>query len=79
LKEGEITAGDKFTMEDRPHPEWPLARIMHVLFRDTSNWALLEEMAGLEHLADSARLYAQRRIASRKVEDWQPRVETPAE
>jgi MOSC domain-containing protein YiiM len=77
LEEGTLRAGDRMELEHRPHADWPLARVIRTLFVDALNSEVLEEMAALPELADSTRLYATRRLESRKVEDWLPRVETP--
>ena len=78
LEDGSVTAGDRFALEDRPRPQWPLKRVIRALFGDPLNYALLEEMAGLPELAKSSRDYAVRRLATRTLEDWSSRMGTPA-
>lgn len=78
LEDGSVTAGDRFVLEDRPRPLWPLKRVIRALFGDPLNYPLLEEMAGLPELSKSSRDYAVRRLAARTLEDWASRMETPA-
>ncbi len=77
LEEGAISAGQRFALEHRPNPRWPLSRLIRAMFVDTLDYAVLEEMAALPELADSTRVYATRRLAARAQEDWKSRVETP--
>lgn len=74
LESGEARPGDAMRLQDRPLPGWPLARLLHVLYRDTGDRAALEEMAGLEVLAESWRALARRRLESGRVEDWRRRL-----
>lgn len=74
LEPGEAQPGDALQLQDRPLPTWPLERLLHVLYRDTGNRAALEEMAGLDLLAESWRKLAHRRLESGKVEDWRRRL-----
>ena len=52
LETGRIAPGDRLTLIDRPQPDWPLARIAALLYRDTMNRTALAEMAELPELAE---------------------------
>ena len=78
LEEGSLGAGDALVLEHRPHPDWPLARLIGALFGDPLNYPLLEEIAALPELASSSKDYAIKRLATRTLEDWRSRMETPA-
>ena len=77
LDEGGIAAGDRFELEERPNPRWPVARLIQVMFGDPLNFSLLEEIAALPHLAKSSSDYAVKRLATRTLEDWSSRMVTP--
>ena len=76
LQTGEAEAGDALRHEDRPLPQWPLARLLDVLYRNTGDRDALAEMAALPLLAESWRSLAARRLASGRVEDWRRRLGT---
>lgn len=74
LEEGEIAAGDPFLLQRRPQPEWPLSRVIDLLYTRTLDMDALQELAGLPELATSWRDLAARRITTRTVEDWDRRL-----
>lgn len=74
LEEGCATAGDMLVLLERPQPLWPLARIIDLLYTRTLDLESLRELASLPELASSWRELAERRIASRQVEDWKRRL-----
>lgn len=76
LREGPISTGETLTLQDRPHPEWPLTRLMAIIYDKSKDRADLEAMAGLEVLASSWRSLAQKRLDSNQVEDWKSRLGT---
>lgn len=77
LEEGQVSPGDRLVQIGRPQPDWPLARLLHLLYRDTMNSDALAAIAGLSELAESWRSLASRRMESRAVEDWDRRLITP--
>ncbi len=79
LTPGTFAAGDRLVLADRPNPDWPLARILDVLYRDTMNREALAGIAALSDLAESWRALARRRLDRGAVEDWEPRLSTPVQ
>lgn len=74
LEEGAAREGDALELVERPCPDWPLARLSRVLYRDTRDREGLAGLAGLAQLSDSWRVLAQRRLKSGKVENWSARL-----
>jgi len=74
IEDGEVAAGDRMLLVARPHPQWSLQRLLHVLYVDRLNYAALAEMAELPPLAESWRKLARQRVASHVVEDMERRL-----
>lgn len=74
LETGMVAPGDALTLQDRPHPAWSVARVLHVLYVDTMNRPELEEMAALERLTPPWRALARKRLEQGKVEGWGRRL-----
>ena len=74
VQPGEIAAGENLRLIDRPHPEWPLLRLLTVLYVDRLDYRALEDMAQIPALALSWRSLAQTRLEKRSVEDWSKRL-----
>lgn len=77
LEDGEVAPGDCLALVERPQPDWPLARLITLLYRDKDRSADLEKMAELPELAQGWRTLAARRLATRTIEDWTPRLMGP--
>ena len=78
LEAGTLAAGDSLQLLQRPHPDWPLVRLLHVLYDDVLNQAALAQMADLAVLAESWRVIARRRLETGQVEEWERRLRPPA-
>lgn len=78
LEEGSVAVGDRIRLVERPLPDWPLTRVIDLLYRHTLDMTALAELAELPQLAISWRDLAGRRLKSRAVEGWSSRLETPA-
>lgn len=74
LEEGTAKPGDPLVLQQRPQPQWPLARIIGLLYTSTLDMEALAALAGLPELTVSWRELAQRRIATRTVESWDRRL-----
>lgn len=79
LEPGHARAGDTLECVERPHPQWPLSRILDLFYRDPLNTAELEVLLDLPALAESWRGLVRRRIERGVVEDWQRRLRTPSD
>ena len=77
LETGEVAPGAALHLLDRPHPDWPLARLLWHLYSDPLNVSALADMAALSNLSASWRELARRRLASGQIEDWLRRLKTP--
>ncbi len=77
LVEGVIAPDDELTLIGRPQPNWPLARLISVIYHDKPDRNALTEIAELEVLAPSWREMAEKRLSSGRIEDWLRRLVTP--
>lgn len=77
LETGEVAPGAELHLLDRPHPEWPLARLLHHLYANPLNDRALAAIAALSVLPASWRELAERRLKSGQVEEWSHRLNTP--
>jgi MOSC domain-containing protein YiiM len=75
LTPGVVAPGDRLVRVHSPNPEWPLSRLLDVLYRDTLNTEALAAIAELPDLAQSWRALAHRRLVRRTVEDWSARLD----
>lgn len=78
LEAGEVEAGDSLALLRRPHPDWPLSRLLHCFYVDTLNYEALREIADLDVLAESWRKIAVNRLEQCVVEPWERRLTRPA-
>lgn len=74
LEPGIILSGDELTCLDRPQPEWPLARILDLLYHRPLDLESLRQLAEVSQLASGWRRLIENRIARRSVEDWSKRL-----
>lgn len=77
LAPGTLQAGDRFKLIDRPHPDWPLTRILHFLFLDPLNTEALRAMHELPRLPASWQKLLEHRLSTGEVESWDRRLQTP--
>ncbi|WP_305093527.1 MOSC domain-containing protein [Prescottella sp. R16] len=75
LQPGHVQCGDRLVLIDRPEPEWPVARVLQLLFdRRTGaadEWAAV---SGLGTLSPSWRETFAARVGTGTVEDWGSRL-----
>lgn len=76
LEPGELRAGDALAIIERPLPEWPLARLLELLFHRTLDRGLLEDAAALP-LPPSWLKLVRRRLETATVESWDKRLDGP--
>jgi MOSC domain-containing protein YiiM len=78
LEEGALWAGADLLLQARPYPEWPLARLLDLLYRPSLDVAELRAARALPLPANWLRLL-DRRLDSGAVESWVSRLEGPAQ
>jgi MOSC domain-containing protein YiiM len=76
LEEGAVAAGDALILLERPYPEWPIGRLMDMLFRRTLDLELLSSAQELP-LPPSWQKLIQNRLAKSEVESWKKRLDGP--
>lgn len=74
LENGTLQAGDALTLVARPWPQWPLSRVIEVLYHQPFDADVLQALAALP-LTPSWRRMVEGRLARGGVEDWAPRME----
>lgn len=77
LQAGDIRAGDLMRIAARPHPAWPLRRLVELLFHRTLDHALLEDAAMLP-LPPGWTTLIQARLRTARVESWDRRLTGPS-
>jgi len=78
LEEGSVVAGEMLTLRERPQPDWPLSRVIEILYQRTLDRSALEQLADMDCLAVSWRRLCCRRLETCMVEDWFRRITTPS-
>ncbi|QXL83872.1 MOSC domain-containing protein [Comamonas sp. NLF-1-9] len=73
LEPGQVQAGDKLNLLERPHPRWPLSRVITLLYVKVLDLAQLRELAGLP-LTPSWQKLVRHRLERHSVEDWERRT-----
>lgn len=73
LETGEIGEGDKIILCDRPYPDWPLSRIMGLIFEGCLEEQELRKLLTLP-LVESWRKLVECRLEKHSVEDWSLRL-----
>lgn len=73
LVPGLLEPGQALRLEDRAHPDWPLSRILELLYQRTLDIPALERLSELP-LVPSWRKLVERRLRQRQVEDWSKRL-----
>lgn len=77
IEAGELAAGDRLELIERPCPDWPLARLLRVLYHDCLNREDLFAVVALAPLAEGWRRLAAARLDTGRVEDWSRRLSVP--
>jgi MOSC domain-containing protein YiiM/ferredoxin-NADP reductase len=74
LSPGQIAAGAVVRIVGRPHPDWTLRRVQHILYVDTLNERALRELVALPPLSESMRGILAGRLAAESAESWDARL-----
>ncbi len=77
LQPGRVAAGDELRVSARPHPDWPLQRLMAVLHTREMDETILGECLMLP-LTPSWHRLVEHRLQRRRNEDWAPRLNGPS-
>lgn len=77
LQPGHAQAGGLLACLERPYPDWPLRRLMALLYERVLDPARLEPALALP-LVPSWRKILERRLQHGAVEDWSKRIDGPA-
>ncbi len=77
LEPGVITAGDSMVLEARPRPDWPLSRLLTLLYATPLDPDELSAIAEVVELSAGQRAIAERRLATGGVEPWDGRLGGP--
>jgi len=78
LEAGDVVPESEIHLIDRPHQDWPLARLLHHLYADPLNTAALKDIAALSVLPPSWRRMALQRLVLGCIEDGSHRMNTPS-
>jgi len=73
LQPGELCAGDPIDLVERPYPEWPLERLIRLLYRSDPADPDLALALRLP-LVPSWRRLLERRVETLQIEDWRGRL-----
>ena len=76
IEAGTIGEGDDVLLVARPHPSWPLWRLIGILYDRTLDAGILAGMLALP-LTPSWQRLVNARLARRAVEDWGARIDGP--
>lgn len=74
LRPGPVRAGDAIRLVARPHPDWPLARLLRVIAERDCDPATLTQILALPLPASWAKLF-RGRLESGQAESWSKRME----
>lgn len=78
LQTGWLAPGDTLTLQERLHPQWPLARVQDILNRRVLEPDVLHALAALLELSPNWRTLFEKRARAGEVEDWTRRLQGDA-
>ena len=74
LEPGSLQAGDAIFLVERPWPQWPLSRVLQLLYHRMLDLQQLRELARLP-LPDRWKSFVEHRLSTGTVEDWRSRIQ----
>lgn len=77
LEEGEIQAGNEAVLEERPFPEWSVARANTIMHGRPANLKLAQDLASCAALSDNWKKTLKERVATGKAADSKARLVGP--
>lgn len=78
LQPGMVSKGDSLILRERPHEDWPLSRVLSVLYENTMDRQALTSMADMKELSPNLRQLAKQRLETQAVENWEGRLFGPS-
>ena len=73
LEPGTVAVGDRWTLVERPHSDFPLPSLQNALYVKMLDYDELQAIADLPVLADGWWNLAQKRLATKAIESWSAR------
>lgn len=77
LQPGMVRKEDTLILKERPHEDWPLSRVLSVLYENTMDQQALTSMAEMKELSPNLRQLAKLRLETQQVENWEGRLFGP--
>ncbi len=74
LQPGSVESGAYFQLRERPNPNWSIAKIADIFYRDRMNFEALREISLLAELAEGWKNLVLKRLSTQQVEDWSRRL-----
>lgn len=78
LQPGTISRENALILKERPHADWPLSRIVSVLYENPMDLSALTAMAQINELSPNLQQLVKQRLETRQVEHWDGRLFGPA-
>lgn len=78
LEPGVVEPGETMRIVERPRPDWPLQRLIGVLYKHVDDAESLAAMAEIPELAKGWGSSPDARLATRRTEDWTSRLMGPS-
>jgi len=77
LQPGVVSKSDTLMLQERLQEDWPLSRVLSVLYENTLDQHALREMAELQELSPNLRQLTRQRLETQQVENWEGRLFGP--
>jgi|SRR5690554_840930 len=77
LQPGTVSQGDVLRLKERPHKDWPLSRVLSLLYENTLDRNALAVMADISELSPNLKQLTKQRLETRQVENWEGRLFGP--
>ncbi len=74
LEPGSLQAGDAIVLVERPWPQWPLTRVLQLLYHRMLDVQQLRELTRLP-LPERWKTFVEHRLSTGTVEDWGSRIQ----
>ncbi|MGO1500610.1 MAG: MOSC domain-containing protein [Marinobacter sp.] len=78
LQPGMVSRENRLALKERPHEDWPLSRIVSVLYQNTMDQSALTRLAEFKELSPNLRQLVKQRLDTQQVENWEGRLFGPA-